>query len=79
MKLGLPVSTLSTYIGAGKIEPPNSVTTGEITVYLWTDDDIERVRELLPKIKNGRKTRYQNKKSTQARAPVSHKKKRKQK
>ena len=60
-KLGLPVSTLSTYISAGKIAPPPSVTTGGITVYLWTDEEIERVRQLLPKIANGRKTRYKKK------------------
>jgi DNA-binding transcriptional MerR regulator len=87
-KLGLPVSTLSTYIGAGKIKPPKSVTTGGITVYLWTDADIERIRKLLPKIANGRKTRYRKKhsagstqqsaktkKKTQARVPAPHKKK----
>ena len=58
-KLGLPPQTLSTYITVGKIPAPKSVTAGGITVYLWTDADIERVRKLLPKIKNGRKTRYQ--------------------
>jgi len=25
---------------------------------VWTDDEIENVRQLLPKIANGRKTRY---------------------
>jgi len=28
-------------------------------VRLWTDEDIENVRKILPKIANGRKTRYQ--------------------
>jgi DNA-binding transcriptional MerR regulator len=60
-KLGLGVSTLSTYISVGKIEPPKSVTTGDITVYLWTDADIERVRKILPTITNGRKTRHKKK------------------
>jgi len=60
-KLGLPVSTLSTYLSVGKIKAPKSVTTGDVTVYLWTDNDIERVRKLLPKIANGRKTRYKKK------------------
>jgi DNA-binding transcriptional MerR regulator len=63
-KLGLPNTTLSTYISAGKIEPPQSVTTGGITVYLWTDADIERVRQILPKIANGRKTRHKKKGKT---------------
>jgi DNA-binding transcriptional MerR regulator len=61
-KLGIPNTTLSTYISVGKIEPPKSVTTGNITVYLWTDADIERVRKILPKIANGRKTRHQKSK-----------------
>jgi DNA-binding transcriptional MerR regulator len=64
-KLGLATSTLSTYISVGKIDPPKSVTTGDITVYLWTDADIERVREILPKIANGRKTRHKKKGKTQ--------------
>lgn len=60
-KLGIATSTLSTYISVGKIQPPKSVTTGDITVYLWTDADIERVRQILPKIANGRKTRHKKK------------------
>ncbi len=64
----------------GKITPPESVTTGGITVYLWTEADIERVRKILPKIANGRKTRYQKqreKQKAQAGVPVPHKKKKK--
>jgi hypothetical protein len=70
-KLGLPVSTLSTYISVGKIKPPKSVTTGDITVYLWTDSDIEHVRKLLPKIANGRKTRWQKARDKQQTTPKS--------
>jgi hypothetical protein len=75
-KLGLPVSTLGTYLAAGKVPAPKSVTTGDITVYLWTKADIEHVRKLLPKIANGRKTRYQKlreKQKAQPRAAVPHK------
>ena len=61
-KLGLPVTTLSTYISVGKLPKPKSISTGQMTIYLWTEADIERVRKLLPKIKNGRKTRYQKQK-----------------
>lgn len=57
-KLGISDAVLSKYILTGKIPAPESVRSGGITVYLWTDEDIERVRDLLPKIKNGRKTRY---------------------
>jgi len=74
-RLGVPTTTLSTYITAGKIPKPKSLTSGEMTIYLWTDQDIERVRKLLPKITNGRKTRYKKKKKPQARAPVPNKKK----
>jgi len=75
-KLGIGISTLSKYISKGKIPTPNSVTTGGITVYLWTETDIEHVRKLLPKIKNGRKTRYKKQKNKpQASEPALNKKK----
>src|SRR5215475_13462563 len=74
-KLRIPASTLSTYLSAKKIPAPKTITSGRMTIHLWTDKDIDRVRKLLPKIKNGRKTRYQKKKKPQARKPVSHKKK----
>jgi len=57
-ELGVTATTLSRYIAAKKIPAPKSVTTGGITVHLWTSRDIERVRKLLPKIRNGRKLRY---------------------
>jgi hypothetical protein len=57
-QLGLDVSTLSRYITAKKVPAPKTLTTGGITVHIWTKRDIERVRKLLPKIKNGRKLRY---------------------
>ena len=34
-------------------------------VRLWSDADIERVREILPKIANGRKTRHKRKGKSQ--------------
>jgi len=58
-KLGLPVSTLSNYVVLKKIPSPQTVATGDIIVYLWTEEEIDNVRKLLPKIANGRKTRYQ--------------------
>jgi len=57
-QLSLDVSTLSRYIAAKKVPAPKALTTGGITVHIWTKRDIERVRKLLPKIKNGRKLRY---------------------
>jgi hypothetical protein len=31
---------------------------GDFKVFSWTEEDVEHVRKLLPKIANGRKTRY---------------------
>jgi hypothetical protein len=56
--MGLHATTLSRYIAAKKVPAPRVVTTGGITVHLWTLQDVEQVRKLLPKIKNGRKRRY---------------------
>ena len=61
-QLGVTATTLSRYIAAKKIPAPKTVRTGGITVHLWTGRDIERVRKLLPKIKNGRKLRYRKSK-----------------
>ncbi len=81
-KLGLSHDALATYIRVGKVPAPESVQYGERVVHIWTDEEIENVRKLLPKIANGRKTRYQKlreKNKTQAKASkpksVSHKKK----
>ena len=91
--LGISAPTLSNYIKVRKIPSPKSVTVGGITVHIWTEADIEHLRKLLPKIANGRKTRYQKQKSEvrsqksveakskpkkpQPRAAVQHKKKKK--
>ena len=89
-KLGISGAALSKYIKAGKVPTPKIVQTGWKDVHVWSEDDIERLRKLLPKIANGRKTRYQKQKSgvssqqsvkpkakkkPQAKRPVSHKKK----
>jgi RNA recognition motif-containing protein len=34
-----------------------------MTIHFWTEEEIEHVRKLLPKIANGRKTRYKKKQS----------------
>lgn len=74
-KIGIGFSTLSKYIAQGVIPLPPVTRVGGVRVRLWTDAGIERVRKLLPKIANGRKTRYQKKKTkSQTRKPVSKKK-----
>jgi len=58
-KLRIDVRSLNRYIAAKKIRVPELSRVGGVKVRLWSDRDIERVRKLLPKIANGRKTRYQ--------------------
>jgi predicted DNA-binding transcriptional regulator AlpA len=58
-KLGLPSTTLAQYIAAKKVPAPKPIRIGGVLVRAWSEKDIERVRAILPKIANGRKTRYQ--------------------
>jgi predicted transcriptional regulator len=87
-KLSLTPAAISKYIKAGKIPEPTAIWVGDFKVYSWTLAEIEHVRQLLPKIANGRKTRYKKKhsavsnqqsaktkKKAQARVPAPHKKK----
>jgi predicted site-specific integrase-resolvase len=79
-KLGIDVGTLSRYISSGKIPAPKTTAAGGMTVHLWTEEEIEHVRQILPKIANGRKTRYQKlreKQKIQPEAPKSRKPKKK--
>lgn len=75
--LGIDAKTLSRYIASKKVPAPASLESG---YHVWTEEQIEQLRQLLPKIANGRKTRYQKlreaQKKTQARAPVPHKSRR---
>lgn len=56
--LGISKSALSRYILAGKVAAPPETMAGGIRLRLWSESDIERLRNTLPKIANGRKTRY---------------------
>jgi len=67
-KLGISLMTLNRYIAAKKIPLPPVRIRG-VLVRLWSEEDIERVRRILPKIANGRKTRYQNLREKQAAQP----------
>ncbi len=78
--LGIAEATLSQYIKLGKVPAPNAVTSGGMTIHLWTEAEIEHVRQLLPKIANGRKTRYSKLRENQkapAKSPVPRKSKKK--
>jgi len=77
-KLGIDSSTLLRHIRLGKITPPKSATSGGMTIHFWTAGEIEDIRKLLPKIANGRRTRYQKlrkKQNAPAGVPVPRKKK----
>jgi predicted transcriptional regulator len=83
-KLGITAAALSRYIKDKKVPAPRIVKTGKASMHLWTLAEIEHVRQILPKIGNGRKTRYKKqsaissqqsaKTKAPARVPVPHKK-----
>ena len=75
-KLGIGHSTLAHHVEEGKLPAPGHIFTGERKVHVWTEQDIEHVRQLLPKIANGRKTRYsklREKQKAQTKSPVPRK------
>ena len=81
-QLGLDAKTLSRYIAAGKVPAPKILHVGSASLHGWTQEDIDHVRQLLPKIANGRKTRYKKqsaKTKAQPRKAVPRKKQPKKK
>lgn len=75
-RLKIHFTTLAHYIAKGKLPRPTIIEIGNRPVHAWTETQVEEARNLLPKIKNGRKTRYQKQKNKpQAKKPVPHKKK----
>lgn len=75
-RLGIGIKTLSRYIAEKKVPAPQIIDVGGRKVHVWTETEIVALRELLPKIANGRKTRYskpREKTKTQPRAAVPHK------
>jgi predicted DNA-binding transcriptional regulator AlpA len=81
-RLGIHFTTLAHYIAAGKVPAPTTLDVGSHKLHGWTEAEIEHVRQLLPKIANGRKTRYKKKSAkakskTQAKVPAPQKPKKK--
>jgi predicted DNA-binding transcriptional regulator AlpA len=75
-KLGIGLKTLARYIEQKKVPAPGFLRAGKTTHHAWTEEQIETVRQLLPKIANGRKTRYsklREKQKAQAKSPVPRK------
>jgi DNA-binding transcriptional MerR regulator len=60
-KLGISYDTLAHYVAVGKVPAPEIAAVGSRVIHMWTEAEIEHVRQLLPKIANGRKTRYKKK------------------
>ncbi len=75
-RLGISYETLAHYVAVGKVPAPEIVTVGRRVVHMWTEPEIEHLRQLLPKIANGRKTRYK-KKAVSKPAPKKRKTKKK--
>jgi hypothetical protein len=77
-ELGLHYTTFHKYLREKKIPLPEVTRIAGVRVRLWSESDLERVRKLLPKIANGRKTRYKRQsakpKGAQARRLRSKKK-----
>jgi predicted DNA-binding transcriptional regulator AlpA len=61
-KLGISFASLNRYIADNKIPAPPLIEVAGIRARLWSDQDIEKVRAILPKIKDGRKLRYKKQK-----------------
>jgi len=61
-KLGITAAALSKYLAAKKVPRPKVAHLGATRVHAWTESELESVRKILPKIANGRKTRYKKKK-----------------
>lgn len=79
-RVGLHLGTLQRYITEGKIPAPPLLQVGAGKLRIWNDDDVDRVLEALPKIANGRKTRYsklREKQKAQTKSPVPRKPKKK--
>lgn len=75
--LGITGTSLVRYMKAGKIPMPEIIKAGRSTVHSWSEEEVEKLRQLLPKIANGRKTRWKKqreKQEAQPRAAVPQKK-----
>lgn len=81
-RLGIDTRTLNRYVRVKKVPAPKTIQFGRFRVHSWSEEDVEHLRKLLPKIANGRKTRYQklrDKEKAQPRAAALPKPKKKKK
>jgi hypothetical protein len=64
-RVGIGAMTLSRYIAEKKVPAPRFMQSGSATYHVWTEEEVEELRKLLPKIANGRKTRWQRQRETE--------------
>lgn len=62
-RLGIGTASLHRYVAQKKVPAPKATRLGKRDMRAWTKKDVEKLRTLLPKIANGRKTRYSKKHS----------------
>ncbi len=74
-KLGLSKTALNRYVASKKVPAPNAQVIGGVDIRSWSDADIAKVRKVLPKIANGRKTRYQKERAKKKGSKKASKKK----
>jgi predicted transcriptional regulator len=67
--VGISKSALSRYILSSKVDAPAETMAGGMRMRLWSESDIERLRKTLPKIADGRKTRFSKLRNTQKAQP----------
>ncbi len=81
-QLGIDTRTLNRYIRVKKVPAPETIQFGGFRVHSWSKEDVDQLRKLLPKIANGRKTRYQKlreKQKAPAGVPAPHKRRKRKK
>jgi len=61
--LGIHLATLQRYIAKRLVPVPALREIGGAKFRFWTERDIEKVRKLLPKVRNGRRKRAEEAKS----------------
>jgi predicted transcriptional regulator len=73
--LGISFTSMNRYIAEKKLPVPKVQRFGGGQLRIWTDADIEHARQVLPKIANGRKTRYKKQSAVSDQQSVKTKKK----
>jgi predicted site-specific integrase-resolvase len=76
-KLGISMMTMHRYMRSKTIPVPKMQQLAGVRVRVWSETDIRNARQLLPKISNGRKTRYKKQSALSNQQSAKAKKKKK--